>query len=61
MNVINTPSVVLKETSRQMSGLKECVNYDCQSPCWKAESEESNSFCKHKVVREENTSAVLSI
>lgn len=51
----------LKETNEQMSGLKEYVSYDCQSLYWQAESEESNSFCKHRVVREANASAALSI
>lgn len=61
INVINTPSVALKETNKQMSGLKDYVDYDCQSLYWGAESEEFNSFCKHRVVREANASAALSI
>ena len=61
INVINMPSLAVKETNKQMSGVKEYVNYDCQSLYWAAESEESNSFCKHRVVREANALAALSI
>lgn len=61
INAINTPSVALKETNKQMPGLKEYVNYDCQNLYWGAESEELNSFCKHRVVREANATAALSI
>lgn len=60
INMINTPAVVLKETKKK-SNLKEYVNCDWQSLYWGAESGESNSFCKHRVIREANVSAALSI